>query len=275
MRFVAPAGYELLAPLGCGSVFDVAVVRKGSAELVCKRLRPSLADHDGARAAMDREARVLAAVQLETVPALIEEGMDAHGPFVVQERAVGIDLRALAARSADRGGISAELALRVAREACRTLAEIHEHGDDRGPLDLVHADICPDHLILTPAGRVALVDWGASRARVCAGLEPSADRGTVPYAAPEVLRGEVPPSRATDVYALAASILFMVTARPIVPRPASAAALARVAEHGIPAAALEHPSVPARLRAALEKALSPAPPRSVGDARALLALVTD
>jgi serine/threonine protein kinase len=62
------------------------------------------------------------------------------------------------------------------------------------------------------------------------------DRGTLPFAAPEVARGEVPPDQRADVYALAATILFLARGgAPLLAAHDRAAMLLTVGERGLPA----------------------------------------
>ncbi|HVY47425.1 MAG TPA: protein kinase, partial [Minicystis sp.] len=82
MPFAPPEGTALVEHLGSGTVFDVAVVRDAGARLVCKRLTRRARDEAAGRAAMVREARLLAVARHPALPTLVRVGADAHGPFV-------------------------------------------------------------------------------------------------------------------------------------------------------------------------------------------------
>ena len=60
MAFQPPAGTELVEALGTGTVFSVALVREGAATLMCKRLASRFLREPAGRAAILREAKVLA-----------------------------------------------------------------------------------------------------------------------------------------------------------------------------------------------------------------------
>jgi eukaryotic-like serine/threonine-protein kinase len=103
---------------------------------------------------------------------------------------------------------------------------------------------------------VRFVDFGAARFR---GMKESGqDRGTLPFVAPEVARGEEPPSAAGDVYALCATLLFLSLGRPLATSPDEAAMLLEIGERGLRAEMIEEaPGLTGAERAALRRALSP------------------
>ncbi len=96
-------------------------------------------------------------------------------------------------------------------------------------------------MILGPIGSARFVDFGAARfAGMDAALE-TADRGTLPFAAPEVARGEAAPGQAADVYALAATILFLAGGgAPLVSARDDAALLLEIGERGLPPELCDH-----------------------------------
>lgn len=283
MPFHAPDGTELLAHLGTGGVFDVALVRDARADpsspalpLICKRLTTRAVRERAGRAAIVREARALSLARHPSLPALVRVGTDGHGPFLLETRVEGVSLRGLVEGWRARGRRPpATLVAHVARAAVEALAELQElqreGADERGPLDLVHGDLDPDHVLLGPLGGIGLVDLGAARFR---GMEPELetdDRGTLPFVAPEVARGEEPPSMRADVYSMAAALAWLATGEPLTRARDEAAVLVEIAEQGLllaPLRAAEGLSPPER--AALARALSRDPAERFPTARALL-----
>jgi eukaryotic-like serine/threonine-protein kinase len=261
MPFPAPEGTELVEPLGNGSVFDVAVVRDAAdAILVCKRLTSRARGEQAGRAAIVREARFLALARHAALPRLVRIGSDAYGPFVLETRVEGRCLREVTARWRDVGqAVPRRLVAHVAALAAEALAELHELGDGAGPLCAVHGDVTPDHVILGPCGEIRLVDFGAARFRDMDASLTTGDRGTLPYAAPEVARGDRPPDAAADVYALAATVVHFATAQPLTGAIGEPAMLLEIGEGGLrrreallAAVAMEDPG-----RQGLRAALSP------------------
>ncbi|EYF01831.1 protein kinase domain-containing protein [Chondromyces apiculatus] len=277
--YPAPEGTEFVEHLGAGSVFDVAVVRQGGRAIVCKRLNGRALREPAARAALVREAKVLALGRHPALPLLLGVGSDGHGPFVLESRQEGSSLRMVREGWQARGRQPPRLLVNhVVRAAIEVLAEVHalERVDGGGPLGLAHGDLSPDHVILGPIGEVGFVDLGAAR---FAGMEAgllTADRGTLPFVAPEVARGESQPTQTGDVYALAAVLAAFVTGAPLVRAESEAAALAEIGEHGLSLDALRSEGVlTPGARAALLWALERDPADRPESARVLVEALDD
>jgi serine/threonine protein kinase len=258
MGFVAPDGTELERAIGAGSVFDVAVVRAGESRLVCKRLAPPVLRAAEARAAIVREAESLAAMAHPALPRLVRVGADAHGPFVIETLVEGASLAAVVDAWASRGrAVPARLVEHVAAAAAEALAELAERADEAGPLGFVHGDLGPDHVVLGPTGEIRFVDLGAARVRGMRAAPSAAERGTLPFVAPEVARGDAAPSATADVFALAATLAFLATSAPPCVARDEGAMLVEVGERGLDLRALEARADLGRpLRAALARALA-------------------
>jgi WD40 repeat protein/class 3 adenylate cyclase len=114
-----------------------------------------------------------------------------------------VDGTDLARLLGDRGrpGLAPSSVLAYLSDAAEALTHLHSQNPP-----VIHGDVKPGNLILTTGGRVKLVDFGMSSA-------PNALRrrtGTPGYRAPELAAGG-PPSRAGDVYALAATAFALLT----------------------------------------------------------------
>jgi eukaryotic-like serine/threonine-protein kinase len=238
-----PAGCELVEALGAGSVFEVALVRREGAVCVCKRVRAGLTTDPVARAAMAREIGALERLAGAHAPALVARGEDAAGAFWLQARARG----ACAARVAEAGASSEALDALLARSFA-ALVELHARG-------VTHGDLNPDHLFV--AAEASFIDFGLARwAGLDAALVDGAERGTLPFVAPEVLRGEAPPDAANDVFALAASVAFVAVGREPC-KTSGPARLAEIAERGLDMEAIASARMASRAsRKALQAALA-------------------
>lgn len=258
--------------IGAGSLFDVTLGREGGRAVVEKRILPRFRREPAARAALVREAHVLAAAKHPSLPELVRVGSDDKGPFLVETFVAGASIRRIVDSWSGRGGTPPRLVAHLARQAFAALAELAELPGESGPLGFVHGDIGPDHVILGPVGEARLIDFGAAR---IAGLEHSLignDRGTLPFVAPEVARGEAEPSQATDVYGLAATVLFLASGKPLTTARDEGAMLAEVGTRGVLVALLgEIDAFREREKDALARALALDPTLRIATAAQVLA----
>ncbi len=219
-------------PLGAGSVFDVTLGLFEGRQAVVKEVRPGLRDSALARLALDRECAALALLDGRHAPALLRVETDAENQRirVWQERARGRSLRAIIA--AEGPLASAELD-RVMGCVFEALAAVHAARDARGSWNLCHGDLQPDHVFLE-GDRVTFIDFGMARFRGLAVTSAmSNERGTLPFCAPDVLRGEAAPDQSSDVYALAAVMLYAALGYEPGEGPPSSVRLVTLAERGL------------------------------------------
>ena len=247
-----PPGFRAIERLGIGTVFEVARVHDAHGrdlrELICKRpLDARFA------AVLDRERDALALPHGELFPQVIASGSDARGGFIVETRAPGTPLRALMDGRAPPG---AAQWIELARATTRALAALHALADAQGSLRFVHGDISPDNLFFEPPATVTFIDFSSSTWRDAPDPALTGDRGTVPYAAPELTRQEVRASALTDTYALAATLLAVAVGPPLVRATTEAGRLFEVGSEGVLWRRIdERADLPAALRSALGEAL--------------------
>ncbi|ASR33674.1 serine/threonine protein kinase [Prauserella marina] len=143
------------------------------------------------------EARTTASLNHHGVAAVHDYGETVAGEhsiaFLVMEFVEGDPLAAILAR---QGRISAEQTMDVLEQAGNALQAAHERG-------LVHRDVKPGNIMVTPSGVVKLTDFGIAKAADSAPVTRSGMvMGTAHYIAPEQALGqEAEP--ASDVYSLA------------------------------------------------------------------------
>ncbi|RKR87592.1 serine/threonine protein kinase [Micromonospora pisi] len=132
------------------------------------------------------------------------------------------------------------------------LATAHQAG-------VLHRDVKPGNILISRYGEPKLADFGLARPRT---EVPDAGRrrvtASVPHAAPEVLRGE-PATVASDVYALASTVLHWIHGTPAFTGGSEAELLRRIAADPVPD--LRRDGVPDAVCAALERAMAKDAPR--------------
>jgi serine/threonine protein kinase len=189
--------YRLTEQLGAGGM---SVVWKAQDQLLnrsvaVKVLAGLQAATPAARLRIRAEAQAAAQLSHPNVTNVYDYGesiteSDPSVPYVVMELLLG---RTLSQRLAD-GPLAPRAALRICAEVASALAAAHARG-------LVHRDVKPSNIMLTPTG-AKVVDFGLAAIAGQAELDDDGElHGTPAYLAPERLTGgEVIP--ASDIYAL-------------------------------------------------------------------------
>ncbi len=197
---------DLDVPLGSGGM---ALVYKGRdlrtrRPVALKTLRLEYRSDPETRARFRHEARLMAFVAHPNVARVFDLHEDVDAPWAVQEYIAGRTLRDLIEeRDAFPPGEVTDLLDQIAA----ALGHLHERG-------LVHLDVKPQNLIVTPEGVVKLIDFGlAQTAGARQELIGGTTFGTAAYLAPEQASGEAVDA-ATDVYALGCVVYELLTGRP-------------------------------------------------------------
>lgn len=192
--------YRLIEPLGRGGMGVVWLAERADGALqrqVALKL-PRLAWRRTVAERLARERDILATLDHPHIARLLDAGADAAGrPFIALERVQGqrIDehcrTRALPLRA------RLELLLQVAAAVAHAHAKL-----------VVHRDLKPGNILVTPEGQVRLLDFGIAKllegelTQETALTRQAGAALTPDYASPEQIRGE-PLSTASDIYSLA------------------------------------------------------------------------
>ena len=194
--------YELLETLGSGGEARVVkALDRQHARFVALKMRTVAPDRVGQD--LFQEARVLFGLTPHpSLPLVREDFIEGDQYVVVMDWVDGTDLARLL-RDKGAPGLAVSSVLAYLAEAAEALTFLHTADPP-----IIHGDVKPANLILTRGGRVKLVDFGFSS------LGQKAEwKGTLGFLAPEIAAG-APPSRASDVYALAATAFALLTGAP-------------------------------------------------------------
>lgn len=246
--------YEPQGLLGTGAHAQVALAwdHRHRRKVV---LKIRLAGAQEALEAQLAETRLLLSLRPHPgLPAVREDFFDDDRYVIVSDWVEGTSLAGVLAERGDPG-LPVGSVLGWLTEAAEALEHLHRHDPP-----IVHGDVKPANLVLTPEDRVVLVDLGSD-----AGRAP-ASRGTPGYVAPEVTAGAAP-TPAADVYGLAATAVALLTGSAPSGRratwewvpPATAAALDRSLRRALGVDPLRRPAssrlLMERLRSVFEAAL--------------------
>jgi serine/threonine protein kinase len=253
--------YRIQRVIGRGGMATVALaddVQLGRPVAV-KILADNLAADEGVRARFLREARLAGKLMHPNVVRVYDAGEDVR-PYFVMEYVEG---ESVADAVAKRGALPWPEALDIGLQACAGLEHAHAAG-------IVHRDVKPQNLLWRHDGVVKVSDFGIAQtvegtALTATGLV----LGTLPYVAPERLRGSGAVSGAADVYAVGAVLYELIAGRP--PYRADAVGeLLDAQRDGAPDPLREHtPDLPEQVDSALLSCLAAEPERRPRSAAAL------
>jgi serine/threonine protein kinase len=150
-----------------------------------------------------READTLAQLKHQAIPAITDRFDDHNRHYLVMEYVEGRNLEEeMAARN--NQPFPEGLVIDIARQLCDVLDYLHGMSPP-----IVYRDMKPSNVMLTPKGRVVLIDFGI--ARLFKAQKKGTSIGTLGFAPPEQYKGEVDPR--SDIYSLAATLHYLLTAR--------------------------------------------------------------
>jgi hypothetical protein len=260
--------YELGSQLGTGGMGTVYLARDRllGRPVAVKLLSPAAAAPD-AVARFDQEARTAALLAHPNVVTVFDHGADpgTGSHYLVMEYVQG---PTLAQVLAGRGPLPPAEAARIARQVCQALGAAHRAG-------LVHHDIKPGNILLDPAGRVKVTDFGLASANSAPVRRVDGEPvwGTAAYLSPEQARG-LPTDARSDVYALGCVLYELLTGTPPFAGDPAALAWQHVSRTPEPPS-VRHPGIGKALDAVVMTALAKQPDERYPSALAMAMALAD
>ncbi|NUP09861.1 MAG: serine/threonine protein kinase [Polyangiaceae bacterium] len=202
---------------GMGAVYEAHHVGTGRRVAIKVISTGDLSKDEQLVGRFQREARAAGAVDTQHICQVLDTGTDSttNWPFMVMEFMSGEDVQQLLRRV---GPVHADLALRIAAQACIGLSKAHDAG-------VVHRDMKPANLYLarTDAGKVIvkLLDFGIAKVKMehasemgDAGLTRTGTMlGSPLYMSPEQARGVKTIDHRADIWSLGVVLYEMLTGR--------------------------------------------------------------
>jgi hypothetical protein len=243
-------GYRIVEPLGRGGtsvVYRAQHVRLGRPAAL-KLLAPVLGEA-GFRERFLRESQLAASLDHPSILPVYDAGEEDGLLYIAMACVDGSDLKTLLARD---GPLPLRRALRIVGQIGSALDAAHARG-------LVHRDVKPANILVGPADRAFLSDFGVVKELASNGTTRTGSFvGTIEYCAPEQIEGRPVDGRA-DVYALACVLYECLAGTAPFHRPSEVAVLNAHLHAPPPKLARAAPNVPAALEHVVAKALSKSP----------------
>lgn len=199
--------YQILEPLGTGGMAQVYRARDLMLErfVAIKVLRPDYSSDADFQIRFRQEAKAAANLSHPNIVTVHDFGFDQGQLFIVMEYVPGTNLKTMIE---NLGKFSLDDAIPLMVQACAGIGYAHRAG-------LVHCDVKPHNMLVTPDRRLKVTDFGIARA--IAGIHPDEQHdvvwGSPLYFSPEQASGQAP-SPASDVYSLGVVMYEILTGRP-------------------------------------------------------------
>lgn len=254
--------YRIQELLGAGGIAEVyaAVDERLKRRVAVKLLRTEFGADPDIVARFLHEGRIAAALAHPHIVKVFDAGQellpqDAPGrpalqarPYLVLELVEGPALAGALARAGGR--LPVRRALELLRQVTAAVAYAHRLG-------VLHCDLKPANVLLTPEGSARVADFGLARAVTAPQPQDGQVWGSLPYLAPELLAG-APPTPASDVYSLGVLLHELLTGTLPLAAPEPADAQLGISQ------------IPAPLAEIVHRALALEPHRRYGSAAELL-----
>ncbi len=246
-------GIQLLDMIGSGgssTVYRAIRSVDESRQMVAVKLFHDTSATPGQHARFVREQRILASLNHPGIVRFLDAGVSSsHRPYLVMELAQGQPIT----EYCDHHRLPLHARLRLFLEVCRAVALAHHQL-------IVHLDLKPSNVLVTPQGQIKLLDFGTAQI-VEEGAELARTGHLTPlYASPERLRGESI-SVSCDIYALGLILYEILSGHwpfldrrsllGVAERAAGQAGIIPLSRRATPESAAARSSSPNPLRAAL------------------------
>ncbi len=260
----AVSHYQIIEKLGGGGMGVVykALDRHLERFVALKFLPPNLGADRELKLRFAQEAKAIASLDHPNICTIfeVEEAEDGQ-LFIVMPYYEGETLKQMI----ERGPLAPARVLDYGAQISAGLAHAHLAG-------VVHRDIKPANLLVTPGGRVKILDFGIAKVSDMNLTRTGAVLGTLSYMSPEQACGE-PVDHRADLWSLGVVLYELLTGRPPFTAESREALFHGIQYHEPPGIATLRPEVPAALEAVVSRLLEKDPARRYPNAAAVGAVL--
>ena len=236
--------YHIESVLGQGGMGAVYVARDKSLNVQVAVKENLFTTKEFARQ-FEREARILASLRHPNLPRVTDHFVvSGQGQYLVMDFIEGKDLRE---RIESKGALSEGDVVPWFLEACDALAYLH----GRSPYPILHRDIKPGNIKVTPDNRAILVDFGLAKVVDGSGTTTTGAKAMTPGFSPPEQYGTGSTDARTDVYSVGATMYACLTAE--IPEDSLERAMGR---EELTPLRKRNPRITSALARAIEKALA-------------------
>jgi beta-lactam-binding protein with PASTA domain/tRNA A-37 threonylcarbamoyl transferase component Bud32 len=242
--------YEIIAKLGSGGMAHVYRARCTVLNRIVtvKVMRKELAEDKDFVHRFQIEAQAVALLSHPNIVSIYDVGEENGLPYLVMEYVEGDNLKEIIRQ---KGALSPAETVNIGIQVCAALDHAHSKG-------IIHRDIKPHNILVTPGGRVKVADFGMARFLSVPGAtvtQSGTVMGSVHYFSPEQARGEEA-SYQSDLYSLGVVLYEAVSGHvPYQGDNPITIALKHIQEQP-PGLRLENPSIPEELEQIIFKAMA-------------------
>ena len=189
---------------GTGQVFKARDEKFG--RIVAVKVLPHEKSTPEAIANFTHEIRAMASLNHPKLAAALDAGQDGNVYYLVTDFVPGMNLRKLVR---ENGPLSMSAAASIISQVAEGLEYAHAKG-------LIHRDVKPSNVLVTPEGDVKLLDLGYAGPLIGAvEMDPRYGKivGTMDYLSPDQIRDPRNPTPAWDIYSLGCTLYYAVTGR--------------------------------------------------------------
>ena len=250
----------MLGAGGMGEVYRARDTRLGR-EVALKLLSAEATADPERQQRFEQEARAASALNHPNIVAVYDVGVEAGAPYIVTELVEGESLRAQV------GAAGVRKLLDLAIQIADGMAAAHQAG-------ITHRDLKPENIMVTPEGRVKILDFGLAKASATAGgsegetvsglmTRPGVLLGTVMYMSPEQARGAKTDFR-TDQFSFGVILYEIAVGKRPFDRASAPQTLAAILSEDPAPLAAANPRIPPPVRWVVERCLAKDPGQRYG-----------